>query len=68
MNARKGGSMAGDDEVLTVKEVSEILRVHPETVRRLVKKGKIPSFRIGAEWRFRSDQIARWMAEQWRRA
>jgi excisionase family DNA binding protein len=68
MNSSKGGRMAGDDEVLTVKEVSEILRVHPETVRRLVKKGKIPSFRIGTEWRFRSDQIARWMAEQWRRA
>ena len=56
--------MAANYEVLTVKEVCEILRVHPATVYKLTRQGKIPSFRIGTDWRFRTDLIERWMAEQ----
>ena len=56
--------MAQEFEVLTVKEVSEMLRVHKTTRYKLVKTGKIPSFRIGSDWRFRSDLLERWMAER----
>jgi excisionase family DNA binding protein len=41
-----------------------MLHVHPTTLYRLVKAGKIPSFRIGGEWRFRTDVLERWIAEQ----
>ena len=53
-----------DDDILTVKEISNLLRLHPATVYKLVKQGKIPSFRIGSEWRFRKDVIMRWMAQR----
>ena len=56
--------MASDYEVLTVKEVGEILHVHPSTIYKLTKQGKIPGLRIGADWRFRTDVIERWMAGQ----
>jgi len=56
--------MASDREFLTVREVCELLRIHPTTVYKLVKQGKIPSFRIGSYWRFRTDLIERWMAEK----
>lgn len=56
--------MAGDYEILTVKEICELLRVHPTTVYKLIRQGKIPSFRIGSEWRFRKDLILRWLAKQ----
>ena len=56
--------MASEHEILTVKEVSELLRVHPATIYRLTKESKIPSFRIGPYWRFRPDLIERWMAEK----
>jgi excisionase family DNA binding protein len=58
--------MALDQEILTVKEVCEILQLHPSTLYRLVKQGKIPAFRIGTEWRFRKEGIERWMIEQTR--
>ena len=56
--------MASDREVLTAREVGNLLRVHPTTVYKLVRQGKIPSFRIGSYWRFRTDQIACWVAEK----
>ena len=56
--------MAADGEVLTVKEVCELLQVHPSTLYKLVRQGSIPSFRVGTEWRFREDVIERWTVEQ----
>jgi excisionase family DNA binding protein len=56
--------MATEPEVLTVKEVSDLLRVHPSTLYRLIRQGKIPSFQIGADWRFLRHRVVRWMAEQ----
>ena len=52
------------DEVLTVKDICDLFRVHPSTVHRLSREGKIPRFRVGNEWRFRKDVILRWMVEK----
>jgi excisionase family DNA binding protein len=41
--------MAIGDEVLTVKEVCELLQVNQSTVYKLIKEGRIPAFRIGTE-------------------
>jgi excisionase family DNA binding protein len=57
-------TMASDQEVLTVKEICDLLRVHPSTIYKLIRDDKIPSFQVGAEWRFRKDVILRWMAEK----
>jgi excisionase family DNA binding protein len=56
--------MASDDEILTVKEVGEILQVHPSTIYKLTRLGKIPAFRVGSDWRFRKDVIERWIGDE----
>ena len=56
--------MARDQDILTVKELSDLLRLHPTTVYKLVRQGKIPSFRVGNEWRFRKDALMRWLCEK----
>jgi len=53
-----------DHEVLTVKEICDLLQVHPSTIYKLIQQYKIPSFRGGSDWRFRRDLIERWMAER----
>jgi excisionase family DNA binding protein len=47
-------------EIMTAQEVSELLRVHPETIYRLANERQIPGFRVGSEWRFDVDTIDRW--------
>jgi excisionase family DNA binding protein len=49
--------------VLTVREVSERLRVHPTTIYRLLRLNQIPAFRVGSDWRFSTEMIDRWMSE-----
>jgi excisionase family DNA binding protein len=56
--------MADYKDLLTVKEISDLLRLHPTTVYKLARQGKIPSFRVGNEWRFRKDEIMRWLSEK----
>jgi excisionase family DNA binding protein len=50
--------------VMTLKELSEYLRVHPSTIYRLLRRGKVPGFRIGSDWRFNAELIDRWCLER----
>jgi excisionase family DNA binding protein len=56
--------MIADHEILTLEEVAAMLRISRHTLYRLARAGKIPSFRIGDDWRFRKDLIKRWIAQQ----
>ena len=45
----------------TVHEVSQYLRLKPETVRAMVRRRKIPAIKIGRVWRFKRELIAEWI-------
>ncbi len=47
-------------KAFTVEEIAKYLRLHPYTIRRLARAGKIPAFRAGGQWRFRKDDIDQW--------
>jgi len=52
--------------VLTAAMAAELLRVHVEYLRRLVREGKLPSHRFpgGRELRFLRDELIEWLAAQ----
>jgi excisionase family DNA binding protein len=50
--------------VMTADEVAELLRVHKSTISRLLKAGKIKSFRVGADHRFTRQAIDEWRKAQ----
>jgi excisionase family DNA binding protein len=52
------------DNYLTPAEVAGLLKVSPKTIQRLLKKGEIPAFRVGTQWRFDREQIEAWAQEQ----
>jgi len=51
-------------KVMTVNELSDYLRVHRSTIYRLLKKGEIPGFKIGSDWRFNVEAIDQWRLQQ----
>jgi excisionase family DNA binding protein len=64
-----GDTMANETKyslprVMTVKELSDYLRVHPSTIYKLLRRGELPGFRIGTDWRFNAEVIDRWCLER----
>ncbi|MDP2943756.1 MAG: helix-turn-helix domain-containing protein [Candidatus Omnitrophota bacterium] len=56
--------MPKDKEIMTAKEVAEYLNIHPLTVHKYAREGKIPAFKIGTDWRFHKKYIERWIKEK----
>jgi len=50
------------EALLTVHEVAEWLKVNPETVKRLARRGALPSYVIGRRRRFRRDDVETYLA------
>lgn len=48
----------------TLSEAAELLRCHPETVRRYVKSGKLRGAKIGKEYRFSKSDLEEFWAAQ----
>jgi excisionase family DNA binding protein len=46
-----------DDELLTPTEVAARLKLHPKTVVRMAREGRIPAVKVGAGWRFHPDRL-----------
>ncbi|MDH5491715.1 MAG: helix-turn-helix domain-containing protein, partial [Myxococcales bacterium] len=41
------------DEILTVAEVAELLKVAEKTVYTMAQRTEIPCFKVRGQWRFR---------------
>jgi len=55
-----GSNAPAGEEILTIGELSAHLRVHPTTIYRLLREGRIPGFRVGSAWRFSRSAIENW--------
>src|SRR3989338_3711257 len=51
------------NDVMTVSEVAEYLRVNPQTVYRKAKAGEMPVVRIGRAIRFRRAELEDWLRD-----
>ena len=58
------GDKALADDILTIEEVAKYLRVSERTVYDWAQKGEIPAGKIGTVWRFKKDEIERWVNER----
>lgn len=56
--------MLQEKEILTAKEVAEYLNIHPLTVHRYAREGKIPAFKIGTDWRFHRKYLQKWIKQK----
>ena len=45
---------------LTIKDLSELLSVSEKTIRRWIKEGSIPAYRINGQYRFNRTEILEW--------
>lgn len=49
---------------LTPQEVSDLLRVSVYTVRRWIKEGQLPAYKVGRGWRVSERDLDHWLSQQ----
>ena len=48
------------NDIMTIEEVAEYLRLKPQTIYTWAQEKKIPAAKLGREWRFRRSVIDKW--------
>lgn len=56
------------DEILTAEQVAHILQVHPFTVLKFIKKGKLKASKLGRVYRIRRSDVDKFLDSQIERA
>jgi len=51
------------EKLMTLKEVAEYLRLSVHTIYKMAQKGKMPALKAGKKWRFRKEDIDRWLMD-----
>lgn len=50
------------DEVMTAREVSELLKMPVSTIYQLARRGELPASRLGRTWRFLRPRLEELLA------
>lgn len=51
------------DTLMTIDEVATYLRLSKDTVYRMAQAGKVPASKVGTQWRFRKEDVDRWLEQ-----
>jgi excisionase family DNA binding protein len=57
----RGDALESAGGVMTVSQLSRYLQVSTGHVYEMARTGQIPAIRLGRKWRFRREQIDRWL-------
>ena len=49
------------ETLLTATEAARLLKIHPKTLQRMARQGRVPAKRIGDLWRFRASELDHWL-------
>jgi excisionase family DNA binding protein len=52
------------DEILTLSEVAQLLKVAEKTVYTMAQKGELPAFKVRGQWRFKRADLDLWIERQ----
>ena len=52
------------ENILTIREVANLLKINEKTVYKLAAADKIPGFKVGGSWRFDRETVSAWIRGQ----
>jgi len=52
------------DKWLTLEQIAEYLQMSTSSIYKMAQAGKIPAYKVGRQWRFKKDEVDRWVEKQ----
>jgi excisionase family DNA binding protein len=50
-----------ENEIMTMKQLSEHLQISQRSIHRMIKRGDIPAVKVTNRWRFERNKIDEWL-------
>ncbi|MGE5123447.1 MAG: helix-turn-helix domain-containing protein [Acidobacteriaceae bacterium] len=63
----ENGNLEPSGTLWTVEDVAGYLKLQPETIRAMARRGELPAIKLGKVWRFQKtaiDEMLRYMTEE----
>lgn len=51
------------NDISTIKELAEFLKVNEATIRRAIDSGKLKALKVGKSWRVEKEEVIKWLQE-----
>lgn len=64
MQENQNSAKISYDEIMTLPEIAEFLKIGEKTVTKMVQEGKLPGTKIGGQWRFMREIVREWLTRQ----
>jgi excisionase family DNA binding protein len=55
------GEFHGIESLLTSREASQVLKIHPKVLERMAQRGEVPALKVGKFWRYRATALDAWI-------
>ena len=55
--------MEGNSPIMTLEETAKYLKIGKSTLYKMAREGKIPAVKIANQWRFRKEDIDKWLED-----
>ena len=49
------------EPLLDSEEAAALLKIHPKTLQKLARRGKVAAIQVGKLWRFRASTLDEWV-------
>jgi len=56
--------MVANEDIIKAQDAADLLGAHIETIRRMARRGDLPAFKVGKDWRFRRTDLMKWIEQR----
>jgi excisionase family DNA binding protein len=49
---------------LTLEQIAEYLQISTSSIYKMAQAEKIPAYKVGRQWRFKKEEIDRWVTNK----
>jgi excisionase family DNA binding protein len=51
------------EPTLNSQQAAALLQIHPKTLQKMARQGRVPAHQIGDLWRFRASELDEWLRD-----
>jgi len=55
-----GQRLSRTEKALTTSDLAKVFRVTPDEIGHWARKGRIPAYKKGRQWRFKEREVRKW--------